>query len=319
MEAAVGGVLNGLEGSVPDLNQGVEHGDEAVAELAMILEGLIILADVDATVDGEEGVLCPAEGGGDLRVHGVDGVHVVDGIKHVHELLRGDGPEAEEVRYIADLDVLTIDGENVVLILDGDGRVGRALQQLEATVEFCAVKLQDFGIHGSQAYTSLPASQAYPPERRLALFAHEVGLNPWTHREFSLRLFTMDELVKIFHALGDETRWRIVQLSFDDALCVCELAEILNMPQSSVSSHLQVIRKAGLLDSERCEKWNYYRVASRFKPLIQAFAQELNATPSSDSVLARDAKRSLKRIAKRQATCCPGPKQLISLSSKTLH
>jgi len=126
----------------------------------------------------------------------------------------------------------------------------------------------------------------------------------------------MDALVNVFHALGDATRWRIVQLVFEDALCVCELAEILKMPQSSVSSHLQVIRRAGLLDSERCEKWNYYRLAKRFKPWLVKFAQEWEATPASDATLAKDAQRAVKRLARREETCCPGPKQLSSLSQK---
>jgi ArsR family transcriptional regulator len=67
----------------------------------------------------------------------------------------------------------------------------------------------------------------------------------------------MTNIVSFSRALGDATRWRIVRLVLDEALCVCELADILEMPQSSVSSHVQVIRRAGLLVSEKCEKWTY--------------------------------------------------------------
>ncbi|RYD17419.1 MAG: ArsR family transcriptional regulator, partial [Verrucomicrobiaceae bacterium] len=63
--------------------------------------------------------------------------------------------------------------------------------------------------------------------------------------------FVMTDIVTFSRALADPTRWRIVRLVMDDALCVCELADILEMPQSSVSSHVQVIRKAGLLESEK--------------------------------------------------------------------
>lgn len=62
-------------------------------------------------------------------------------------------------------------------------------------------------------------------------------------------------LVTFSRALAEPTRWRIIRLVLVDALCVCELADILEMPQSSVSSHVQIIRKAGLLESEKCEKW----------------------------------------------------------------
>ena len=62
---------------------------------------------------------------------------------------------------------------------------------------------------------------------------------------FVTNFFVMTNPVAFFRALSDETRWRIVRLVMDRALCVCELADILGMPQSSVSSHVQVIRKAG--------------------------------------------------------------------------
>jgi ArsR family transcriptional regulator len=126
----------------------------------------------------------------------------------------------------------------------------------------------------------------------------------------------MDALVKTFHALGDETRWRILQLVFDQALCVCEIAEILDMPQSSVSSHLQVIRRAGLLDSERCEKWIYYRLAESFRPLLREFGENFDATPTSSTVLSKDARRAVKRLARRADTCCPGPKELAHTSRR---
>ncbi len=84
----------------------------------------------------------------------------------------------------------------------------------------------------------------------------------------------MQDLVLFSHALADATRWRIVQLIADQALCVCELADILDMPQSSVSSHVQVIRKAGMLESERCEKWIYHRIGSGFLPLLAAMAKK---------------------------------------------
>ena len=126
----------------------------------------------------------------------------------------------------------------------------------------------------------------------------------------------MDALVKTFHALGDETRWRILQLVFNEALCVCEIAEILDMPQSSVSSHLQVIRRAGLLDSERCEKWIYYRLADSFRSLLRQCGENFGATPAFNTILSKDARRAVKRLARRADTCCPGPKELAHTSTK---
>lgn len=125
----------------------------------------------------------------------------------------------------------------------------------------------------------------------------------------------MEELFSFAHAMADETRWRVTQLIREEALCVCEVAEILNMPQSSVSSHLQVMRKAGLLAHERCEKWIYYRLRPEFGDVVRLLAERFDATPASNAKLASDAKRAVKRLAKREKTCCPGPKELANAAS----
>ena len=118
----------------------------------------------------------------------------------------------------------------------------------------------------------------------------------------------MKTVVTFSRALADVTRWRIVRLVLEDALCVCELADILEMPQSSVSSHVQVIRKAGLLESEKCEKWTYFRIASDYRKLIASL--EKFFAESDDAILKSDAARSIARLAKREESCCPVPKSL---------
>lgn len=118
----------------------------------------------------------------------------------------------------------------------------------------------------------------------------------------------MDNIVTFCRALADVTRWRIVSLVREDALCVCELADILEMPQSSVSSHVQVIRKAGLLESEKCEKWTYFRIDRNHRKLIATL--EKFFAKSDDTILKTDAARSIARLAKREVSCCPVPKSL---------
>lgn len=112
-----------------------------------------------------------------------------------------------------------------------------------------------------------------------------------------------------FKALADPTRWRIVRLVMDQALCVCELADILDMPQSSVSSHVQIIRRAGLLESESCGKWTYFRIARRHLPLLRSCLKSLDDEPHH----ATDARRAKQRLAVRATSCCPGPTKLKTL------
>ena len=118
----------------------------------------------------------------------------------------------------------------------------------------------------------------------------------------------MNNLVTFSRALADTTRWRIVRLVASDALCICELADILEMPQSSVSSHVQIIRKAGLLESEKCEKWTYFQLHQDYRKLIQTLAKFFAETDSF--LLEADAARAKQRLAQRETSCCPLPKSL---------
>jgi len=70
------------------------------------------------------------------------------------------------------------------------------------------------------------------------------------------------KLEKIFKALGDRNRLRIINMLGKKALCVCEITEILELSQSTVSGHLKVLRDAGLVVDEKDGLWVEYRLCS---------------------------------------------------------
>lgn len=116
----------------------------------------------------------------------------------------------------------------------------------------------------------------------------------------------MNKAVAFFRAIADETRWRIIGLVVDQALCVCELAEILGMPQSSVSSHVQIIRKAGMLESETCGKWTYFRIAKEQHKFMHALLLKFPHEEKS----AGDAAKCESLLVRRATNCCTGPVRL---------
>lgn len=65
---------------------------------------------------------------------------------------------------------------------------------------------------------------------------------------------------RLLWAMGDPTRWRILELLRDEELCVCHLVEMLGSPQSLVSHHLRTLREAALVEGERFRYWTYYRL-----------------------------------------------------------
>lgn len=74
----------------------------------------------------------------------------------------------------------------------------------------------------------------------------------------------MNRFTEVFKALADGTRLRIVRLilSAECPVCVCELADALDVPQYQVSRHLAVLRHAGLVTDARKGTWVYYAPAS---------------------------------------------------------
>lgn len=88
----------------------------------------------------------------------------------------------------------------------------------------------------------------------------------------------MKEILKVFKALSDATRLRIVLLLAERDLCVCELVYILKMEQSRISHQLRILRDADLVEDVRDGRWIIYRIPNAMrgtlKPLIERFARE---------------------------------------------
>ena len=72
------------------------------------------------------------------------------------------------------------------------------------------------------------------------------------------RLYDLAELFKVF---GDSTRIRILYVLFESEMCVCDIAEVLNMTQSAISHQLRVLKQARLVRSRRAGKQSYYFLA----------------------------------------------------------
>lgn len=87
----------------------------------------------------------------------------------------------------------------------------------------------------------------------------------------------MKDILKVFKALSDATRLRLVLLLMERDLCVCELVFILKMEQSRISHQLRVLRDADLVEDIREGRWIVYRipdaVKGTLKPLLEQFAR----------------------------------------------
>lgn len=69
------------------------------------------------------------------------------------------------------------------------------------------------------------------------------------------------ELAKVFKALGDPIRLRLLSMIASRAggeVCVCDLTPAFDLSQPTISHHLKLLRQAGLIDCERRGTWVYY-------------------------------------------------------------
>jgi ArsR family transcriptional regulator, arsenate/arsenite/antimonite-responsive transcriptional repressor len=66
---------------------------------------------------------------------------------------------------------------------------------------------------------------------------------------------------KKFKALADQKRLQIMfELNQRGSICVCELSEIVEMPQSKLSYHLKILLEAGFILREIKGTWSYYEL-----------------------------------------------------------
>jgi ArsR family transcriptional regulator len=71
----------------------------------------------------------------------------------------------------------------------------------------------------------------------------------------------MRKAVKVFRALSDETRIRLIKLLEDAGeVCVCDIMKAMDISQTRASRNLNILKEAGLVSDRRDKRWIYYSV-----------------------------------------------------------
>lgn len=86
-----------------------------------------------------------------------------------------------------------------------------------------------------------------------------------------VELYNLAELFKVF---GDSTRIRILYVLFEAEVCVCDLAQALNMTQSAISHQLKILKQNKLVKSRREGKSVFYSLADGHVRTIIAQGRE---------------------------------------------
>ena len=96
-------------------------------------------------------------------------------------------------------------------------------------------------------------------------------------------------------ALADETRLRMLLAMRQEELCICQLIELMKLAPSTVSRHLDLLYKAGLIEKRKCGKWIYCRLAkSKASSAVKTALKWVFAEIGD----AEDVQRDITRLAK---------------------
>lgn len=104
----------------------------------------------------------------------------------------------------------------------------------------------------------------------------------------------VSEKSRLFKALGDETRLRMVALLAHGELCVCHVEEALELSQPNASRHLAILKIAGVVESRRKGNWVYYRLAPQADEARRQLLDSIVAEYREQDALRREAERVVK-------------------------
>jgi ArsR family transcriptional regulator len=112
----------------------------------------------------------------------------------------------------------------------------------------------------------------------------------------------MDDFVYVMKALSDANRVRMIKLLQNKDLCVCELQQLFSIPQPTVSKHMKVLEKAGMVKGSKEGLWvNYALDYGSSNPYAATILGNLRHWLCDDSAL-RKMEKKLPDV-KRHTAC----------------
>ena len=90
-----------------------------------------------------------------------------------------------------------------------------------------------------------------------------------------------EERARVFKALCDERRQRILELLHSGEKCACVLIDEMDMPQSSLSYHMKILCDSGIVTSREEGKWTHYQISRQGSEKAIELLKEITAVSES--------------------------------------
>jgi ArsR family transcriptional regulator len=108
-------------------------------------------------------------------------------------------------------------------------------------------------------------------------------------------------LHEILKAASEPTRVRLLNLMQQGSICVCDLQEVLEIPQSTVSRHLAGLRNGSLVVGTRVGPRTFYSLVPANDPRLKAFYDFLAQSCPQEEVFRTDLRRLQQVVRKRKS------------------
>ena len=92
-----------------------------------------------------------------------------------------------------------------------------------------------------------------------------------------------EERAKVFKALCDERRQRILELLHTGEKCACVLIDEMGMPQSSLSYHMKILCDSGIVTRREEGKWTHYQISKEGSEKAIELLKKITAVSESST------------------------------------
>ena len=92
-----------------------------------------------------------------------------------------------------------------------------------------------------------------------------------------------DQQARVFKALCDSRRLRILELLQGGEKCACVLIEEMDIPQSSLAYHMKILCESGIVVGREDGKWTHYKICSNGRQHAIDLLREITAAADSNA------------------------------------
>jgi DNA-binding transcriptional ArsR family regulator len=100
------------------------------------------------------------------------------------------------------------------------------------------------------------------------------GRQPTRPKKLNIDEERIEKCSRIYGALSDRLRLRILCILSVQPLCVCVIKEIVDIPDSKLSYHLSILKDAGLVESKRDGNWIMYNLTEMGKKYAKSIGSD---------------------------------------------